>query len=251
MTTDVNKYRVWCETESAYVYTWDTVEPTVCPTDSGHTINTSLNTVVETVGTTTVTASEDSNGYFLSETITIDIPTGTPGDVTEHDVVWPMPIKLWRSLLIPADNLIGDVINVMASPETTVGVLTAPVIIGDRTINVNSTVTDNVWRGFLITIDDTVNKNVCGRVTNVDKVGGTITFETATTNAFAAGVPVKISIYILKSLKILNNETMDIGLKGIKGKRIDVGTILRIYYTNNSGTSKELNWRIEVYSNEY
>ena len=250
MTTEVNKYRVWCDTESAYVYAWDTVEPTVCPTNSGHTINTALTTIVETVSTSTVTAEEDSHGYFETQTIVINVPTGTPGDVTEHDISWPMPITLWRTLLSPTNDLIGDEISVLAGPETTVGVLTAPVNIGDTTINVNSTVTDNVWRGFLITIDDTVNKNVCGRVTNVDKVGGTITFQTATTHAFTAGVPVKISIYVLNGIQIVNTNTMDIGVKGFKGKTIDVGTILRIYYTNNSGTSKVLRWRVEMYSNE-
>lgn len=248
--TEVNKYRVWCDTESAYVYTWDTVEPTTCPNNNGHTINSSLTTITETVSTSTVTAEENSNGYFETQTIVVNVPTGTPGDVTEHDISWPMPITLWRTLLTPTSDLVGDEISVLAAPETVVGVLTAPASIGATTINVNSTVTDNVWRGFLITLDDTVNKDVVGRVTNVDKVGGTISFQTPTSFAYAPGTPVKISIYVLNSIQIVNTETMDIGVKGFKGKTIDVGTILRIYYTNNSGTSKVLRWRAEFYSNE-
>lgn len=39
------KYRVWCETESTWVETWDTVEPTTCPNNVDHTI-TSIKTTV-------------------------------------------------------------------------------------------------------------------------------------------------------------------------------------------------------------
>ena len=49
MTTTVYKYRIYCNTEAAYVYTWGTSEPTVCPNNNGHSINTSLTSVVETV----------------------------------------------------------------------------------------------------------------------------------------------------------------------------------------------------------
>lgn len=33
------KYRIYCDTDSKWEYIWDTVEPTVCPTNAGHTVN--------------------------------------------------------------------------------------------------------------------------------------------------------------------------------------------------------------------
>jgi hypothetical protein len=33
------RYRIWCETESAYVYHWADSVPTECPNDAGHTID--------------------------------------------------------------------------------------------------------------------------------------------------------------------------------------------------------------------
>ena len=248
MTTEVNKYRVYCNDEADYVYTWDFVEPTTCPNNNSHIINTSLTTIVETVSTNSVVAVEDSDGYFETEHITMNIPSGTPGDLSEHDVTWPMDFLLWRTLITPTSDMIGDSISAVASPETTVGVLTAPITAGTTVLNVNSTVTDNVWRGFLVNIFDGVNKDFLGRCTNVDSVAGTITVETGTTNSFAAGSAVQIGVFILKDIYIANTQTIDIGLKGAKGKSVTAGMILRVRYTNNAGTSKTLRWRVEGYN---
>jgi len=50
---EVRKYRLWCETEGAYQYTWrDDVQgvPSACPNDPAHTIDTNKITLVETAG---------------------------------------------------------------------------------------------------------------------------------------------------------------------------------------------------------
>ena len=248
MATEVNQYRVWCNDEAAYVYTWDSVEPTVCPNNNTHIINTSLTTIVNTVATNRVIAEENSDGYFETEHITINIPSGTPGDLFEHDVTWPMDVLLWRTLITPTSDMIGDTISVVASPETTVGVLTAPVTGGDTVFNVNSTVTDNMWRGFLVNLSDGVNKDFLGRCINVDSVAGTITVSTAAVNNFAAGSAVQIGVFTLKDIYVADTSTIDIGLKGAKGKTVTAGMIMRVRYTNNSGTSKTLRWRSEIYN---
>lgn len=247
--TTVNKYRIWCNTEADYVYSWSETEPTTCPTDPAHSINTSLTTIVDTVETSRVIVEDYTVGYFETSHVVMNIPVGTPGDIEEIDIEWPMDILLWRTILKPTSDMIGDFITVVAGPETTIGVAAATVNVSDTTISVNSTVTDNIWRGFLVTLDDTVNKDVCGRCTDVDKIAGTISFQTATANSFAAGTPVKISIYVLDAIELIDTDSIDIGLKGIKGKTLSKGTKLRIYYTNNSGTSKTLRWRIEYYNN--
>ncbi|GAH07313.1 unnamed protein product, partial [marine sediment metagenome] len=152
---------------------------------------------------------------FETTHVNMAIPFGTPGAVTEHDVSWPMDILMWRTLLTPLSDMIGDQISVLAAPETTVGIVTSLVSIGDTVINVNSTVTDNTIRGFLITLDDGVNKDVLGRCTNVDGGAGTITVTTPTTYSFAAmTTPVKISVYLLKDIDITDTKVIDIGSKG-------------------------------------
>lgn len=47
MSSQLVRYRVWCETESAYVYQWATAEPTDCPNNGAHTITTSKTAAVE------------------------------------------------------------------------------------------------------------------------------------------------------------------------------------------------------------
>ena len=245
----VNKYRLFCIEENTYVYEWDTVEPTICPNDhADKSINTSLTTIVDNITADKVQVEEDSNGYFETTHLLFDIPSGTPGDITEYDISWPMDILLWKTLLTPTTDMIGDTITVVASPEATIGVLAAPINIGDTTFTVNSTVIDNAYRGFLVTIDDGVNKDVLGRCIAIDSVNSTISVETAASYAFAAGTPVKVSVYTIKDLYITDTTTIDIAAKGIKGKTVTAGMVMRVYYTNNSGTAKIFRWRIEFYN---
>ncbi len=145
--------------------------------------------------------------------------------------------------------MIGDEITVMAVPETTVGALTAPASASDTVLNVDPGIFSYIQRGYVITLDDGVNKDVLGRVTAMDSGAGTITVKTPTTNAFAAGTPVKMSIYILKDIYIADTNVIEIGGKGMKGKNVPAGKIIRVYYTNNSGTAKTFRWRPEYYNN--
>ena len=54
MTTEVNYYRVYCQTESNYVYKWDTTTPSTCPNNITHTIDSNTITIIDTVSTTNV-----------------------------------------------------------------------------------------------------------------------------------------------------------------------------------------------------
>lgn len=50
--SSVYRYRLFCETEQANVYTWNTLQPTICPNNNTHTINTESITVVDNINTT-------------------------------------------------------------------------------------------------------------------------------------------------------------------------------------------------------
>ncbi|GAF77514.1 unnamed protein product [marine sediment metagenome] len=47
--TTLNKYRIWCSTESIYVESWAEAEPSVCPNNSEHTIDADKTVIVQTV----------------------------------------------------------------------------------------------------------------------------------------------------------------------------------------------------------
>ena len=240
-------YKLFCYDEATAVYAWDSTPPTVCPHNSNHSID-PLSVQNSTKYNDTFKAEEQSDGYFETTTVTMIVPAGTPGTVSEHDVTWPMDILLWNTRITPTTPMIDDVITVMAAPETTIGVLTVAASISDTVLNVNSTVIDNAYRGFLLTIDDTVNKDVVGRITNIDTGGSTITVETPLSFAYAPGTPVKISVYMVKDVFINDISSIDIGQKGFRGKVLAANQILRVYYTNNSGTEKTIRWRPEYYN---
>lgn len=245
----VNQYRVWCTNPPAhYEYAWGTSPPTVAPSD-GSPINTALTTIIDVISNNNVVAEEMSTGDFETTHITMNISSGSPGDITTYDVTWPMDILLWKTDLTPNSAMVGDTITVMAAPETTIGALTASVSAGATILPVNSTVFAYLVRGYVVTLNDGVNKNVLGRCIAKDTVNNTITVETATTNSFAAGTPVQMSIYVLKDIYIGDTNVISIGLKGMRGKVVPAGTILRVYYTNNSGTAKTFRWRPEYYNN--
>ena len=54
------QYRIWCNTESAWVFTWSNDTPTECPNNAGHSIDTDSITIVDSVYSRyIVTAGED------------------------------------------------------------------------------------------------------------------------------------------------------------------------------------------------
>ena len=243
-------YKLYCVDENKVVTIWSNISPIVCPNNDVHEIELDSVRISEKYNDTIEVIEENGGGYFETSHIAMNIPAGTPGDITEHDVTWVMDILLWKTILTPTSDMIGDIITVVGGPETTIGAIGAVVNIGDTVITVNSTVITNMWRGFLVTLDDGVNKDVLGRCTNVDSVNSTITVETGTTYAYSplTPTPVKISVYILKDIYISDTNVIEIGSKGFKGKSVSSGQIIRVYYTNNSGTAKTFRFRPEYYN---
>lgn len=251
MTDSINRYQVYCIEEGTFVETLSETVPTECPNTINHTsraINPDLTSIVETFYKNSFRAEENSDGDFETTHIKMDIPSGTPGDITEHDVSWPMDILLWITYLTPMADMIGDEVTVMADPERQVGVIVAPVNIGDTTFTIDPGAFDYLVRGYLITLNDGVNKDVVGRITAIDKGASTITVDTPASFSFAPMTQLQRSVYVLKDLYIFNTETIPIGKKGFKGKMVPAGVNLRVYYTNNSGTSKTFRWRPEYYN---
>jgi hypothetical protein len=54
MTTEVHYYRYYCQTESNFVYKWDTSAPSTCPNNQHHTIDSNSITIIDTVSTSQV-----------------------------------------------------------------------------------------------------------------------------------------------------------------------------------------------------
>jgi hypothetical protein len=54
MASEVNRYRYFCQTESNYVYKWDTTKPTTCVNNVAHTIDSNSITIIDSVANQSV-----------------------------------------------------------------------------------------------------------------------------------------------------------------------------------------------------
>jgi hypothetical protein len=78
--SSVHRYRVFCDTEQTNVYTWDTVQPTVCPNNNIHTINTGSIVIVDNINTsqTEITNLNSDNTQTLQtiqKNVVISLPS--------------------------------------------------------------------------------------------------------------------------------------------------------------------------------
>jgi hypothetical protein len=127
-------------------------------------------------------------------------------------------------------------------------VISAPVYAGNTTINVTSTVTDNLNSGYYVNITDGVNNDLLGEVIDINAISGNITVETAATNSFSPLSPT----YVQMTVKIADCLCINVGglryafaEKKLGGKYIPKNTPLYIHYTNNSGNAKTFTYHLE------
>jgi hypothetical protein len=173
----------------------------------------------------------------------------TPGTVFTKDISWPMKIYLWTtSVYLPADSE-GDKFEIIAAPDTPIGYITGPAGIGVTQISVSETVTANMIPGLDITLYDGVNRNDLGRITACDTINHTVSFETATINAFSPGTLVLFSLKNVRDFAVCRNIAMEVSLAAgwIKYKEVPPNTILRMVYYNNNGGAKCIAMKVEYY----
>lgn len=249
--TTVQKWRVYCTTQSKYETVWSEQEPTSCPYDPiNHSIDASKTTSVESISESMVTIKEElvsTQGIYRFRGYDFTIPAGTPGAVVELDITWKRPITLLNGEFDAETVHIGDTISAIVIPPTPIGAITAPVTAGDTVIHASPTVFDHVYNGYNVFLSDGVNTNAVGENMSKDDVAGTITVETPAVNSFSPLSPTYISIQVpvVENLHVKTARTYEFARKKVGGKLIPTGTIFRIYYTNENGTEKDFSFNFE------
>ena len=160
-----------------------------------------------------------------------------------------MKIYLWTtSLYLPSDSE-GDTFDLIAAPDTPIGYLVNVANISGTQIMVSDTVTANMIPSLDITLYDGNNRNELGRITAFDQENHLVTFETATTNSFAAGTLVLFSLKNIRNFAVCRNISTEVHLSSawIKYKEIPANTIMRIVYHNNNGSAKCIGMKVEYY----
>lgn len=239
--TDLYKYRVYCNTEEIPVVTWSTSEPTVCPNNNTHTIDASKTVIIDKVLSDEVSIKEEdvpTGGHYKIVSNVLVCPANT---TSTHNYSYPYDMTVLDMFMVTEETHKGDVLNLIMSPDTTIGMISADVAIDDTVINIPIQYMDPLKKGFLIKITDGVDTSDLGYILALDTVNGTITTSIGASYSHLASSPTYIQMGItpLDDIHIGPPTTYYFGDKKIGGSYVPANTPIRVYYENKSLTDEK------------
>ena len=250
--TTIYKYRIYCVTDSKYEYQWAEQEPTTCPTNTGHTIDSSQTTIVQTKEDQSIIIKEEivpTQGFYRFQGYHHEVPASNPtGNVTSFDISWPFPVSIINGWFLSPSNSAGDVVSAIVGEKTIVGIITADVGNTDTTLNVSSTVMENSEIGWDLNLFNGVTSDDLGRVLSKDSANSTVTIETAPSNNYLASSPtyVRMSVVTVDNMQMnIPSERYSFAEKKLGGIYIPANIPLTIKYQNNEGNAKVFAFNLE------
>lgn len=136
----IYKYRVYCNDEGSDKYSWGDTEPTICPTNSSHTIDASKTRIVKTVKESLIKIDEGTDelsGLYRTSSYFMDIPEYKP----------------------------------------VIGEITSAITTGDTVFDVSQGVIDNVNMDYYITANDGTTSGLLGKIFVIDDANNKIHVE--------------------------------------------------------------------------
>lgn len=253
MASEICLWEVYCQTDSIYREVWSLIEPTTCPDNNQHTISTSPPPrIINTIKSNKVKIIEESDGptqgIYKFKGYTIDIPSGPIGNVTTRLYTFPYPITLINGWFIAHDGMEGDCVELTVADNTVIGAIAAPLYSGNTEIIVTSTVIDNLYKGYYVSVTDGVNLDELGQCVDIDIINSKITVETAASNSFSPLSPT----YVMLAVKVVENFSIPVANqryafaeKKVGGKFLPANIPVNVRYTNYSGNAKTFCYNIE------
>lgn len=123
----VYKWRVYCVTEAADVHTYLPTQPTVCPNNNTHTINSTLTVQEQKISNDIVQVQSEAiptQGLFRFRDFTIN---ANPNTTTNSDFSFNYPINVICARLVSEEVHRGDSMTWMVNPNQTIGVITTAI----------------------------------------------------------------------------------------------------------------------------
>lgn len=178
-------------------------------------------------------------GSYQCRGVALDIPAST-GEHT-FDYSWPHNIALLSAEIAVGSEHIGDDIKVHVGPDTIVGALAANCDAASTSLTTSGTALQYVDTGKHLKLFDGTNQDDLGRALSVDLDTGVITFETATTNSFAAATPtyIQMTTKIILEYEFGLASRYTLGESKIGSSNLPANTILRFIYNNTDGVAKK------------
>lgn len=236
-------WNVFCISEQKMVQIWSPDPPTLCPNNhANRELDTSLNTIVNSVSTKKVNIEDASPGYYQQTTLKLSVPSGNVGDVSSFDFSWPTDIYIMKTQFMPNAIHLLDEISVVGGPNTLIGAIIQPASAGTQDIYITPATFDSSYisNGIDITINGGGNSED-KLIKTLDKTNFKFKLSTPLTHAYNPGTLIYMNLYIIKNVVVSNDKIpIESGTKGIQNKFLPAGTILRFFYKNNSIHAKDV-----------
>ena len=236
MSKTVHKYRVFCNTENTYVYTWDDLLPTLCPNDGKHTIDTSTIVSIDTVESGSVNIIQEQNptgGWYRTESKRMTIK---PNSTEVLSMSWPYPISILELSLNSSTENDGDIINSYVAKDTVIGVVSQSIPIGTNIAHVSDTVVQNIYIGFLVSFQNATTGQIydMGECIEIDTSNKTITCSKNCLSEIPMMSYVRMTINNIKHFVIKGGLTYNLGRKSLQASYLPKNTKVDLSYQNLS-----------------
>lgn len=234
----INNYRLFCNTESAFVTVWNVNTPKVCPNNNMHLIDNDSITIIDNVSSNAsniVQYNNDINGNFRTESKILFIPAN---QIITQLYKWPYNISIMTIGWTSAEENRGDIVNVYIAPNTVIGGITQHINIGDTIIHVSPTVVKYLNVGFCVKITNGTSVLDLGECILIDPVTYIIHCTNSANISMNAGSYVQMTIHNIKNIYLHNPEQFKIGEKHVNSQSLPSNTTVQLSYQNNSNVDK-------------
>lgn len=245
MSKQVNKYRVYCNTEQTYNFAWSDTIPTACPTNDQHTIDDVTITIVDSITTSAVNILQESvptGGNYRVEGRKMNIAANS---TQIEDIVFPYQLSVLTITVSTGEENEDDILDAFIAPDTTIGVLTQGANQGTTTLNVSPTVVDNITVGYRVGIVSESTPVDLGECIAIDNLNNTITLQNGIPQNFTIGSYVQMSVNNVKNFVLMGNTTYELARKTIGSSPLYPGLVVRIRYQNLGNIPKKFYYSFE------
>jgi hypothetical protein len=137
--TTVHQYRLRCTTDSTYEYSWNTIEPITCPTNTAHTIDSTQTTIIESICKNELAIKEESTPTGTHSSITSLKLCALKNVVTSESISWPHPISALSMEFVSEIAHTNDLVSVSVGKNTITGSITANIAPASTWVSQNYT----------------------------------------------------------------------------------------------------------------
>lgn len=234
--TSATHYKIYCITESKYVDGWGTSAPTTCYNNNTHSVNSDSVQVIEVVSSDVVKIREDSivipRNVWIKH---IEFDNVASNDYQHQYFTFNILTSMYSFTFSTDDTNKGDSFTIAVNPDTTLGLITENMLIGDTSLHAPPGLLAYGWNGFELTLTDGTNTDDLGMILTIDQVTGIVTFSNAITHNYSSSnTVIKMTYYTMKSLKFGAPAMLKFGDDVIGGSTAPIGTTVRFTYYNNT-----------------